>query len=159
DETGIDNGKVRSGASSPPLPSSPHLPFRPGSSEIELHIYYHVNERQPTPVLIGFTDRQSREFFRALLTVAEVGPALAAKAMTIAVCEFASAIERRDVRMLGTLPGIGKRKADQIVATLKGKVLQYALLPAPEILELPAPAAAVDFVEDVSAVLQGLGYK
>ena len=57
--------------------------------------------------------------------MAEVGPALAAKAMTIAVCEFASAIERRDVRMLGTLPGIGKRKADQIVATLKGKVLQY----------------------------------
>jgi holliday junction DNA helicase RuvA len=127
--------------------------------EIALHIYYHVNERQPTPILIGFTERQSREFFRALLTVAEVGPALAAKAMTIAVCEFASAIERRDVRMLGTLPGIGKRKADQIVATLKGKVLQYALLPAPELLEAPAAIAAADFVDDVSGVLQGLGHK
>src|SRR5260370_41349388 len=53
------------------------------SAEVEVHIYYHVNERQPTPMLIGFTERQSREFFRALLTVAEVGPAPPAKALTI----------------------------------------------------------------------------
>jgi Holliday junction DNA helicase RuvA len=127
-------------------------------AEITLHIHYHVSERQPVPVLIGFTERQSREFFRALLTVVDVGPALAAKAMTVPVCEFAGAIERRDVRMLGTLPGIGKRKADQIVATLKGRVLQYALLPSPEMEEAPL-AAAGDFMDDVSAVLQRLGYK
>jgi Holliday junction DNA helicase RuvA len=134
-----------------------------GSPEIALHIYYHVSERQPAPVLIGFNDRQAKEFFKALLTVAEIGPALAAKAMVMPVCEIASAIERRDVRTLGTLPGIGKRKADQIVATLKGKVLPFALLPAPELAEAEAKAAArgePDFVADVTQVLvESLGYK
>jgi holliday junction DNA helicase RuvA len=131
-------------------------------AEVALHVYYHVSERQPAPVLIGFNERQAKEFFKALLTVAEVGPTLAAKAMVMPVCDIASAIERRDVRTLGTLPGIGKRKADQIVATLKGKVLPFALLPAPELAEAVAASAAgePDFVADVTQVLiESLGYK
>jgi Holliday junction DNA helicase RuvA len=127
--------------------------------EITLYIHYHVAERQPVPVLIGFTERKAREFFRTLLTVAEVGPSLAAKAMTIPVCDFAGAIERKDVRTLGTLPGIGKRKADQIVATLKGKVLEFALMPAPELEEAPLLTEAPDFVADVTQVLASLGHR
>jgi Holliday junction DNA helicase RuvA len=126
---------------------------------VALYIHYHVAERQPVPVLIGFTERKAREFFRTLLTVAEVGPSLAAKAMTIPVCDFAGAIERKDVRTLGTLPGIGKRKADQIVATLKGKVLEFALMPAPELEEAPLLAGAPDFVADVTQVMASLGHR
>ena len=133
---------------------APELPEK----EVALWIYYHVAERQPRPLLIGFHERQDREFFELLLSVADVGPSVAARSLTIPVCDYASAIERRDVRTLGTLPGIGKRKADQIVATLKGKVLSYALLPPPEIEEVPV-AAPVDFVADVEAVLEGLGHK
>jgi Holliday junction DNA helicase RuvA len=79
--------------------------------------------------------------------------------MTIPVCDFAGAIERKDVRMLGTLPGIGKRKADQIIATLKGKVLPFALVPAPELEEAPLPAEAPDFAADVAQVLASLGHR
>jgi holliday junction DNA helicase RuvA len=129
----------------------------PEGQEVSLWTYYHVAERQPRPLLIGFHDRQDRAFFELLLTVADVGPTIAARSMTIPVCDYASAIERRDVRTLGTLPGIGKRKAEQIVASLKGKALSYALLPPPDIEDLPE--AAADFVADVEAVLQGLGYK
>ncbi|MCC2668146.1 MAG: recombination protein RuvA domain [Armatimonadetes bacterium] len=130
----------------------------PAEREVALWIYYHVAERQPRPLLIGFHERQDREFFELLLSVADIGPSVAARSLTIPVCDYASAIERRDVRTLGTLPGIGKRKADQIVATLKGKVLSYALLPPPEIEEVPE-AAPLDFVGDVEAVLEGLGHK
>ncbi len=130
----------------------------PEGKEAALWIYYHVGERQPKPILIGFHEREDREFFQLLLTVADVGPTIAARSMTIPVCDYASAIERRDTRILGTLPGIGKRKADQIVATLKGKALRYALLPKPEIEEVPE-AVSEDYVADVEAVLQGLGYK
>jgi Holliday junction DNA helicase RuvA len=126
--------------------------------ETDLWIYYHVAERQPRPLLIGFQEQANREFFELLLSVAEVGPTIAARSMTIAVCDYAGAIERRDVRTLGTLPGIGKRKADQIVASLKGKALKFAMLPPPEIDE-EAGAAPEDFVADVESVLQGLGYK
>jgi Holliday junction DNA helicase RuvA len=131
---------------------------KPEGREAALWIYYHVAERQPRPLLIGFHERQDREFFELLLSVSDIGPTVAARSMTIAVCDYAGAIERRDVRTLGTLPGIGKRKAEQIVATLKGKALEYALLPAPEIDEVPA-VSVEDFVADVEAVLQGLGYK
>jgi holliday junction DNA helicase RuvA len=126
--------------------------------EVALWTYYHVAERQPRPLLIGFHDRQDREFFELLLSVAEIGPVLAARSMTIPVCDYAGAIERRDVRTLSTLPGIGKRKAEQIVASLKGKALPFALLPSPEIAEEPL-ATPEDFIADVEAVLEGLGYK
>lgn len=128
------------------------------SGEVTLHIHYHVAERQPVPLLIGFTERQARAFYRLLLTVADVGPALAAKAMTIPVCDFASAIERKDVRALSSLPGIGRRKADQIIATLQGKVIEFALMPAPEVEE-SLPVAAADFTADACAVLVSMGHR
>jgi Holliday junction DNA helicase RuvA len=130
----------------------------PEGQEAALWIYYHVGERQPKPILIGFHEREDREFFQLLLTVADVGPTIAARSMTMPVCDYASAIERRDTRILGTLPGIGKRKAEQIVASLKGKALKYALLPKPEIEDVPE-LAAESFVADAEAVLEGLGYK
>jgi Holliday junction DNA helicase RuvA len=130
----------------------------PEGQEVALWTYYHVAERQPRPLLIGFHERQDRAFFELLLTVADVGPTIAARSMTIAVCDYAGAIERRDVRTLGSLPGIGKRKADQIVASLKGKALNFALLPPPEIADIPE-AAPEDYIADVEAVLEGLGYK
>ena len=130
----------------------------PEGQEVALWIYYHVAERQPKPLLIGFHERQDRAFFELLLTVADVGPTIAARSMVIPVCDYAGAIERRDVRTLGSLPGIGKRKADQLVASLKGKALNYALLPAPEIDDVPE-VTADGFIGDVEAVLEGLGYK
>ena len=44
------------------------------------------------------------------------------------------------------------------MATLKGKALNYALLPPPEIEDVPE-AGGEGFIGDVEAVLQGLGYK
>ena len=108
---------------------------------------------------MGVQERKAREFFRTLLTVAEVGPSLAAKAMTIPVCDFAGAIERKDVRALSSLPGIGKRKADQIIASLHGKVIEYALMPAPDIEEAVPIAEAPDFVADAAQVLASVGHR
>jgi Holliday junction DNA helicase RuvA len=130
----------------------------PEGQEAALWIYYHVAERQPKPLLIGFQQRQDREFFQLLLSVAEIGPTVAARSLTIPVCDYASAIERRDVRTLGSLPGIGKRKAEQLVASLKGKVLGYALLPPPEIEDTPE-ARVSDYIGDVEEALIALGYK
>lgn len=127
--------------------------------EVALWTYYHVAERQPRPTLIGFHERQNREFYELLLSVADIGPSIAARSMTIPVCDYASAIESRDVRVLGTLPGIGKRKAEQLVASLKGKVLNFALLPPPDIDEEIPTTPVEDFINDVETVLEGLGHK
>src|SRR5216110_3505920 len=113
------------------------------ASELELVIYYHATRDQPRPVLIGFTSDLDKEFFEKLITVKDVGPMIAARALAVPVAEVAAAIARQDEKYLRALPGIGPQKAKNIVAQLQAKVAKFALLqgeaaPAPT----PAPAAA-----------------
>lgn len=125
--------------------------------EIELFTYYHATERQPVPTLVGFNEVKEREFFQLLITVAALGPMSAAKAMTISVPEFARRIQTRDVKGLTALPGIGGRKAEQIIATLWGKVIEYVLLPEEELVDEGA-VASPDIARDTQEVLLQLGY-
>ena len=95
---------------------------------IELEIYYHVTERQPKPVLVGFRHPAERNFFEQLIEVEGIGPTKAASALVFPVSTIAAAIEMEDLSVLQQLPGIGNRAAQKIVATLKGKVSETALL-------------------------------
>ncbi|WP_462269118.1 Holliday junction branch migration protein RuvA [Desulfobacter sp.] len=99
---------------------------------IGLYIYYHVTERQPKPVLIGFLTPDDKEFFQLFITVAAIGPMKAIKALTKPIPQVARAIEDRDTAFLSQLTGIGKRTAEKIVATLNGKVLAFAATQRPE---------------------------
>ncbi len=92
---------------------------------VSLFIYYHVTDRQPKPVLIGFLTPEDKEFFQLFITVSAIGPLKAVKALTRPVGEVARAIEDRDIGFLSQLSGIGKRTAEKIVATLNGKVTRF----------------------------------
>jgi Holliday junction DNA helicase RuvA len=118
---------------------------------IALYIYYHVTERQPKPVLIGFLTPDDKEFFQLFITVAAIGPMKAIKALTKPVSQVARAIEDRDTAFLSQLTGIGKRTAEKIVATLNGKVLAFA---AAQRLEAePVSTEATDFVPEEKQVM------
>jgi Holliday junction DNA helicase RuvA len=120
------------------------VPGPPGSP-LELVIYYHATRDQPRPVLIGFTADLDKEFFEKLITVKDIGPMVAARALAVPVGELAAAIARQDEKFLRALPGIGPQKAKNIVAQLHGKVADFAVArgePA-----APAPAAAAPDVE------------
>ncbi len=95
--------------------------------EVELHIHYHATRDQPRPVLIGFVSELDKEFFERLITVKDIGPMAAARALAAPVAELAAAIARQDERYLRGLPGIGPQKAKNIVAQLQGKVAKFAL--------------------------------
>jgi holliday junction DNA helicase RuvA len=95
--------------------------------QLELVIYYHATRDQPRPVLIGFTADLDKEFFERLITVKDIGPMVAARALAVSVGEVASAIARQDEKFLRGLPGIGPQKAKNIVAQLQGKVAKFAL--------------------------------
>jgi Holliday junction DNA helicase RuvA len=101
-------------------------------AELELVIYYHATRDQPRPVLIGFAKDMEREFFERLITVKDVGPLVAARALVLPIADIAEAIVRKDERFLRRLPGIGPQKCRNIVAQLEGKVAKYALLPREE---------------------------
>jgi Holliday junction DNA helicase RuvA len=99
----------------------------PHEDEIELSIHYHATRDQPRPVLIGFVSDLDREFFERLITVKDIGPLAASRALTVPVPELAAAIARGDEAYLRRLPGIGPQKAKNIVAQLQGKVAKFAL--------------------------------
>jgi Holliday junction DNA helicase RuvA len=135
------------------------------ASQVTLVTYYHATRDQPRPVLIGFTSELEREFFEKLITVKDMGPMVAARALAAPVSEVAAAIARQDERYLRALPGIGPQKAKNIVAQLHGKVAKWALLrePAPEPAAAavpPAPGEA-DGVRDLvwEVLVRQLGHR
>jgi Holliday junction DNA helicase RuvA len=96
--------------------------------ELGLEVYYHVTDRQPKPILVGFQRGHERAFFEQLIQVEGLGPVRAAKAMNFSVSTIAQAIEAEDLRVLQRMPGIGARAAQKMIATLKGKVVETAML-------------------------------
>ena len=125
-----------------------HVTAGPGEkgSELELVVYYHATRDQPRPVLIGFTSDLDKEFFEKLITVKDIGPMVAARALAMPVAELAEAIARQDEKFLRGLPGIGPQKAKNIVAQLQSKVAKFALARAGAAAEpidtAPAPVDA-----------------
>jgi len=98
------------------------------ASTLTLVTHYHATRDQPRPVVIGFTEELDKEFFERLITVKDMGPMVAARALAAPVGEIAAAIARQDEKYLRSLPGIGPQKAKNIVAQLHGKVAKFALL-------------------------------
>jgi len=112
------------------------------ASELHLVIYYHATRDQPRPVLIGFTSDLDKEFFEKLITVKDIGPMVAARALASPVAELAAAIARQDEKYLRALPGIGPQKAKNIVAQLQAKVAKFALAREGVVAEPVGGAAA-----------------
>jgi len=114
------------------------------ADEVALEIHYHATQNQPRPVLIGFTSELDREFFEKLITVKDVGPMVAARALAAPVGEIAAAIARQDEGYLRRLPGIGPQKAKNIVAQLQAKVAKFALAKGDTTSLEPAAVVAPD---------------
>lgn len=125
--------------------------------ELSLYIYYQQTERQPKPVLIGFNLEVEKEFFQLFISVEDIGPLKAVKALTVPVREIAGAIEERDVGALTRLKGIGNRTAQKIIASLEGKMGKFALIKKDETRR---PANIEDFTQQVFDVLvKQLGHR
>lgn len=126
--------------------------------QVSLYIYFHQTERQPKPVLIGFNLEVEREFFQYFISVEDIGPLKAAKALEVPVREIATAIESGDIGKLTQLKGIGRRTAQKIIASLGGKMGKFALIRTAENQER-APAVE-DFSQQVLDVMvKQLGHK
>lgn len=126
--------------------------------EIDLHVFHHVPEHKPVPVLFGFLDANERRFFELLAGVSRFGPMAAAKSMVISVPDYATLILTRDVGALRRLPGIGTSKADQIIAELRSKVHGFAMMPRHE-LPLPEETPETELARQLVVALEDFGYR
>jgi holliday junction DNA helicase RuvA len=80
-----------------------------------------------TPRMIGFPQREDKTFFNRFISVKGIGVRKALRAMARPLADIAYSIENGDAKMLTTLPEIGKRTAEQIIAELKGKMADFAV--------------------------------
>jgi Holliday junction DNA helicase RuvA len=123
--------------------------------EITLHTSEYLEGNQMSnrmvPRLVGFTSEAELEFFELFCTVEKIGVKKALKALARPVKEIADAIQRQDNKWLTTLPGIGASSSEQIVATLRRKVMRFALMPAPVNGEVAEPTPAETTQGDVLA--------
>ena len=93
---------------------------------VTLHTLYFIEGQAQgttmTPRLAGFLTTEDRRFFELFTTCKGIGNRRALRAMTLETSSIAAAIADRDATLLQSLPEVGKRTADTIIATLRGKV-------------------------------------
>ncbi len=102
-------------------------------SEVTLHTieYLEGNPQRGklVPRLVGFLEEAEIEFFELFCTVDGIGVRTALKAMVKPVRDVADMIQRQDLKLITTLPGIGGSTAERVVAKLRKKVTKFALMP------------------------------
>jgi Holliday junction DNA helicase RuvA len=128
--------------------------------QVELYVQHYLEggsgHASMIPRLVGFLNEADRGFYQMLVKVPGLGARTALKAMVIPPREMAGAIEREDKNALSGLPGVGRRTADKIVASLKGKLLDFAF----EAGEPRGPAGPwTEMEEEALLVLLQLQYK
>ncbi len=99
--------------------------------EVTLHTieFYEGNQASGhlVPRILGFLHPEDRSFFTRFVNVKGIGPRKALKALTEPVRRIAGWIESGDAQALSRLPGIGRRGAELVVASLRGKMDDLAL--------------------------------
>jgi Holliday junction DNA helicase RuvA len=101
--------------------------------ELDIPVYLHLQleGNRIVPLLVGFPEVRDREFFEKFISVSGVGVKAAVKALEKPPYRIASAIASEDYDYLTTLPGIGKKRARQIVAGLQEQMKKmYGAVPS-----------------------------
>jgi Holliday junction DNA helicase, RuvA subunit len=110
-------------------------------------IYTHLVHREDVMRLYGFCDEAERALFLDLLKVEGVGPRGALKMLSgVDREQFSQALDRDDLDALSAVPGVGKKTAQKIILTLKGKLTPIG----------DAPSRSAE--DDISDALVGMGF-
>ncbi len=118
---------------------------------VQAHLFTHLHVREQELTLFGFPDKDELELFRTLLKVQGIGPKVALAILSHIPPEtLRQAVAREEAALLARVPGIGPKKAKQIVFQLKDKV------GLADIFVSPTPISDTD--GEVIAALTTLGY-
>ncbi len=121
--------------------------------------HYFESQGQGTtilPRLLGFASRADREFFELFTTVKGIGNRKALRAMALPTRTIAAAIASRDLDVLKSLPEVGRRTAESIVAELHEKMEPF-LAGGAALVAATGPIGRGALAQDALAVLIRLG--
>jgi Holliday junction DNA helicase RuvA len=114
-----------------------------------LYIHHHIREEAQT--LYGFSSRDDRATFQALIATHGIGPALAVAILaTHPPAALFDVVSNNDVAALTLVPGIGKKTAERLIIELRDRL-------AVPILD-SGDSGSVSAVADVRDALASLGY-
>lgn len=135
-----------------PLSSFDALPAE-GSPAL---LYAHLHVRDDALKLYGFATLDERSFFRRLLEVSGIGPAVALSILSSTrYADFRAAVLAEDATALTRLKGVGKKLAQRMVLELKDVLAKED----PESAAAAAPAGVpASLREDAAAALVTLGF-
>lgn len=93
-------------------------------SKQEVPLLIQTFVREDAISLFGFATSVEKQMFTSLVKVNGVGPKMAIKILSGATLnQLSQMIEAGDVKALSGLPKVGKKTAEQLVLTLKGKLV------------------------------------
>ncbi len=122
--------------------------LEPGTP-VFLYVHHHIREDAQT--LYGFTSRDDRATFQALIATHGIGPALAVAILaTHPPAALFDVVSNSDVAAMTLVPGIGKKTAERLIIELRDR-LSVPLLDT-------GGGGSVSAVADVRDALASLGY-
>jgi Holliday junction DNA helicase RuvA len=126
----------------------------------EAFVWVHHHVREDAETLYGFSTRDEKVTFEALLGAHGVGPSMALAILSVhAPAALVRILADDDVPALCLVPGVGKKTAARLLVELKSRldVPETGAVPAVA-TGGPASAGAATAVGDVRGALAGLGY-
>jgi Holliday junction DNA helicase RuvA len=86
-----------------------------------LYVHHHIREDAQT--LFGFTSRDDRSTFQALIGTHGIGPALAMAILaTHPPAALFDVVSNNDVAALTLVPGVGKKTAERLIVELRDRL-------------------------------------
>jgi Holliday junction DNA helicase RuvA len=92
--------------------------------QLDAAVQFYLSQvvREDSNTLYGFLSKEERDLFELLITLSGIGPKTGLAIvghMEIAV--FQRAVASSDIRLLGKIPGIGKKTAERLVIEMRDK--------------------------------------
>ncbi len=116
----------------------------------DIIVWIHTHVREDALQLFGFHSKEEKNLFLSLLKVNGVGPKMALSILSGArVSEIEQMIENGNAKGLSSLPKVGKKTSEQIILTLKGKLVSAS----------DKTPAATQVQTQIASALLNLGYK
>lgn len=116
----------------------------------EIIVWIHTHVREDALTLFGFHAKDEKSLFLSLLKVNGVGPKMALSILSGGrPAQIQELIEAGNAKGLSALPKVGKKTAEQIILTLKGKLVS---------IEENSKVKSETLTQITSALLN-LGYK
>lgn len=85
-------------------------------------IYFHWNQEQG-PQLFGFNSQLEKKLFMLIIGCSGIGPKIALTMLAnMKSLELIKAVQKEDIKQFSAIPGIGTKKAEQLILHLKHKI-------------------------------------